>query len=361
MRAMIALAQCLLLSMISMAAGGASASAVSRVYIAVEGMDTATGTSPSQALRTLGRAKELVAELVSEGAKQIEVVIAPGKYEGESVVWDIAPSGAKIAVRGAGVNDTVFDGHGVQGGLLMLRYSVPVQRPVETNLTISDLSVENYCEGISFGDFRSKGIVANNRIINVSFKRIGTKYESPPPVKRGNCVAAVRIQRAKNTVLQGLQFEKIENIPAEDTPLAKYGPLAMHAIYIADMSTDTVISDSIFDGFTGSPIRIRNRSDRTRVMRSTFRHPVYVKDGTIHRRYTLAAISQWNCTVQNKACSRKADECPSQGIFLKDIKLEGDLSIYDDETRMRGQPTCKDAAILGHYMAEDPTFLPVAE
>ncbi len=344
-------------TLIVLATGGTHAAGKVEIFVAPQGADSNLGNSPAAAVSSLERAKSLASQALQAGARKIQIELAAGVYQGQSVLWDIAAPGAQILVSGPtpGQGDAVFDGETASGNFWVVRLAEPSSQPVETNLTISNITVRNYCEGISFGDYRSKALMRGNQLSNIWFDRIGTKYQSRQVKTRGNCVAAVRLQRAIDTTLQGLRFTNIENLPQSQTEAKRYGPLALHAIYVADMSKGVTISDSVFERFTGSPIRIRNRSDDVSVARSQFREPLYVKNAPDQRPYTLYAISQWNCTTRNAACATKADECPSRNLRLEDITVQGELKLYNDETQ-RGDPTCKDAERMQNYRSSSQGY-----
>jgi len=343
-----------------MAGQAAIASGVVSIFMSPNGSDENSGADSAIPVKTLLRVKTLTAKALAAGATEINVNIAPGTYKGQSIIWDLAAPNANIKITGVSSNDErpIFDGASASGNF-WLTLPPPKQgsRAIETNLTISNIVVRNYCEGISFGNYRSKTQIANNNLSNIWFDQIGTKYESKTVQNRGLCVAAVRLQRAENTTLTQLKFTNIENLPQSKTEANRYGPLALHAIYIADRSSNVDISKSEFSRFTGSPIRIRNRSDNVVISQSRFREPLYVKNSATQRAYVLSAVSQWNCTTQNKACAKKKDECPSRNLKMNDLDIGDGLNTYNDETQgPRHSPTCGDQALLREYSSSTAGF-----
>lgn len=324
-----------------------------KIFMSPTGYDSTNGETISHPVKSLERVKVLVSGALARGVKTVQVEIGPGVYAGQSVLWDIVAPGARVDVVGPPPErgEAVFDGTKATRTFWVVRILTPSKEALETNLSISNITVRNYCEGISFGDFLSKAFVRGNRLSNIWFDRIGTKHESPDGLKRGNCVAAVRLQRAQDTLLANLQFSHIDNLPQSETDSNRYGPLALHSIYIADGSTKVTVSNSDFKLFTGSPIRIRNRSDDVSILDNSFSAPTYVRNSPSQRRYVIAAVSQWNCTTKNNACVSKPAECPSRNIRIRGNRVKDGMQVYDDETRFRGAPTCENGKILRDYRA----------
>jgi hypothetical protein len=234
----------------------------------------------------------------------------------------------------------IFDGVGSTGKFFTLRplKTTAASEAIKTSITIKGFQINNYCEGISFGDYKSNVIVSNNKIEKVTFQNIGSKYD---PVKtivngrnitNGNCVAAVRIQRSTNNEIIDCKFINIENLPQKQTVVGKYGPLLLHAIYLSDGASKNTIIGNEFSKFTGSPVRIRNESDENEISKNKFMNPIYINT---KREYKIKAVSQWYCNENAPGCVNKEDECPSANTLLKNNYIDPNLDGYSDESQSK--------------------------
>lgn len=318
------------------------------IYMSPDGDDKANGTTIKTAVKTLDAVKARYKELSKKKPDEsVNIFFAPGKYVGQGVVWDIPKNKGEITIQPLKPEDKViFDGESSDGEFFILRTNARV--------IIKNIELNNYCEGISLGDYKS-GIVSNqNRIENVTFKNIGSKYDPVTKVvggrklNNGNCVAAIRIQRSKENEIINCKFFNIENLPEKQTAVQKYGPLLLHSIYLSDGASGNTIEDNEFNGFTGSPIRLRNNSDNNKIRTNKFKRPIYVKT---KGDYKIKAISQWYCNDKAPGCAAKMNpECPSVGTSIKtkrhpneaesDYK-DSNVEWYADESQSK-KSTCRE-------------------
>lgn len=317
------------------------------IYISPDGFDSYNGGRPDSAVKSLVRVKSIFeASTDIKSGDAVNVLFMPGKYYGLSVVWNVFKAGVAINFRPYRDGDVVvIDGEGGDGKFfsLNLKSSPLVSGRVKTGIYFKRIHLLNYCEGISFGDWNSDVVVTDNKIEGVIFENIGSKYDpltktvNGVSMKNGSCVAAVRLQRAQKNVLLKNKFVNIENLLQKKTVVGKYGPYLMHAIYIADDSSDNIIRGNKFQNFTGSPIRIRNRSDRTRIFDNSFENPVYVSSP--NEGYSMKAVSQWYCNEAVGDCIHKDPECPSLGTVLNGNLIGKGLELYADESQSK-KSTC---------------------
>lgn len=325
------------------------------LYLAPSGDDTRSAQSPAEAVRTLGRIQELLkARSLKETQRRIVVRFLPGTYRGLEVTWDFVAPGRSISFEPddyqAGRFTVVIDGQGADVRhffLLRLTEPPPDDAPVATAITIRGLHITNYCEGISFGDWKSRAAVSGNLVEGNRLTRIGSMFQTPTRqadgrvMPTGDCVAAIRLQRAVNNIIRGNVFEEIENLPARQTGSAKYGPTLLHAIYLANRSSGNLIEGNRFERFSGSPVRIRAESNDTRVVNNSFADPVF--PARLKADYQIKAISQWYCNDAVPACRDKAEdgntECPSLGIQIIGNRVVGPLDLYADESQSK-KATC---------------------
>lgn len=335
------------------------------VYVAANGSDARTGSSPSEALQTLDRVQELLrARQFKDGERRIAVHFLPGTYRGMEVVWDFYSPGRSIVFEPegyrAGTQSVTIDGAGSRAShffLLRLTAESPDDSPISTNIALRGFRVTNYCEGMSLGDWKSKANVAGNLIEDNVFDRIGSKYQTPSPqpdgrlVPSGSCVAAVRLQRASNNVVRNNSFTDIENLPQKDTGVGKYGPRLLHAIYISQSSVGNLIEGNRFERFTGTPVQVRAQSDATRVVGNTFAEPVYPSRPPEQNK-RIRAVAQWYCNDAVPACLRKAEdgnnECPSLGLEIIGNQVGRGLDVYADESQSKNATCTLPRARSGH-------------
>jgi len=349
-----------LLAMLALGAAGLPAQAGTlALYLSPSGHDDAAGLSAQQPLRTLARARDRIVELAGRHSyERIDVNFLPGTYQGLAVVWqDVDLDGTPVHFRPApgSRGKVVLDGARSRFARFFTvratRGDESTQAP--SRLHFENLVIRNYCEAISLGDGLSRAILTGNVISGNVFENIGSKYD---PVRRkragrslpnGSCTAAIRLQRSAGNRIVGNTFANIENLPKEDTFRDRYGPTYLHAIYIAHLSSDNEISGNAFTRFTGSPIRVRDRSDNVRVLHNTFSSPLYVEDSESRRRgmRVMRAVSQWYCGYGLSSCAEDdvvhRPECPSTGLRVAGNEVRGRMEVYANLSE-RSRSTCPD-------------------
>ena len=324
------------------------------VYVAPNGDDSRSGKLPAEALRSLKRVQQLLKSqsLRIEG-KQLTVKMLPGTYRNMGVDWDYVAPGKQIVFEPAeatppGKYSVIVSGNGDElGQFFRLRITEPSTTPVNTGIVIRNLHVTDFCEGVSLGDWKSKGPAAGNVIEGNLFSRIGSKYETPTPqptgkpLPDGKCVAGIRVQDSTQNTIRGNTFAQIENLPSGQTGAKKYGPALLHAIYVSNKSTANRIENNTFREFTGSPVRIRASSNDNVVAGNTFESPIYVAQ--TEGKYTISAVSQWYCNDAVKVCKDKAEdgqaECPSTGLEIVGNKVGSGMILYADDSQSK-KATC---------------------
>lgn len=320
-------------------------------YVAPSGNDALSGQSTAEAVRTLGRIQDLLkARVLKENERQIAVKFLPGTYRGLEVTWDFYQPGRTIVFEPQdykpGKRTVVIDGQASdaeQFFLLRLTTPAPDAEPIATGIVVRGLSITNYCEAISLGDWKSKANVTGNLIEDNQFTRIGSKYQTAKvqdngrKVPTGACVAAIRLQQASGNFVRRNTFQDIENLPASRTGVAKYGPLLLHSIYLSKNSSDNLIEANRFERFSGSPVRIRAQSDNNRIIDNSFAAPVY--PAKVPDNYRIKAVSQWYCNDAVQVCKDRAEEgnaeCPSVGTEIVGNQTQGDLELYADESQSK--------------------------
>lgn len=327
------------------------------LYVAPNGNDSRSGGSPSDAVQTLGRVQDLLrSRQLKDSERKIAVHFMPGTYRGLEVIWDFYAPGRSIVIEPdgyrPGAQSVTIDGSGTDASqffLLRLMKEGSDDAPVATNIALRGFRITNYCEGMSLGDWKSKSNVSGNLIEDNVFDRIGTKYQTATrqangrTMPGGNCVAAVRLQRASDNVVRNNTFTNIENLPQKLTAEGKYGPRLLHAVYISKNSVGNVIERNRFSHFTGTPVQVRAQSDSTKVTGNTFADPVY-PEGLADPSKRIRAIAQWYCNDAVPACLKKAEdgnnECPSVGLEITGNQIGRGLDVYNDESQSKNA-TCR--------------------
>lgn len=325
----------------------ARADTVLNYYVSAEGNEKANGMSRSTAVSSLSRVQELLKARRDEPkVAHIRISILPGYYRGLSVLWDYYLPGADITIeavdRQNGNRPAVIDAKGTNvTSFFVLRMAQESEKPIRTAITIRGLKISNYCEGISIGDWKSLTTVTGNTIEGNLFENIGSRFQTPTTQAdgkskpTGNCVAAVRLQNSQDGVVRNNTFQNIQNLPAKETGVAKYGPFLLHSIYLSSGASNNLIEHNVFDGFSGSPVRIRAQSDNNKVVDNKFSNPIYF--GKPPAGYRINAVSQWYCNDAVPACNEKAKkgnfECPSIGTEIIGNTVGGDLNLYSDESQ----------------------------
>lgn len=336
-------------------------------YIAADGDDNKDGKTPTTAVRTLDRIQKLLRAIpANDKHRSVTVRFRSGVYRGLNVKWNYWRPNTDIVFEPehptADGYPVVLDGDGVpvQGFFtLSLTLTEPPKEPVPTNLHFRRLRITNYCEGISFGDHRANVTVSNNSIEDSQLDHMGTVFDpnrvivNGRSLPKGNCVAAVRVQRAHNTVIRNTSFQDILNLTGARTAVKEYGPAHLHMIYIAHQSMNTLVENNVFERYNGPPIRIRDRSDNTRVLGNRFLAPAS-KWGAANT--PLAAVSQWYCNIGLRVCVDRAaagrTECPSSGTEIRDNMYSPELTLYVDQSQST-QATC-----TGQADGAAPVYMP---
>ncbi|KAI1736373.1 pectin lyase fold/virulence factor [Xylaria scruposa] len=266
------------------------------LYISPSGSDTNTGSSTTDALKTL---KGVLAKVTStKPADAVNVVVGEGTFVNQSVIWTYF-NGQPITFAppaGAATKPT-FDGEGT--GLTWFTMGDSADASVPTNLHFIGLAVTNYWLGLDLGRDKAPGN-SYNEVRNMLFERVGAFYTHGLPNPKG--YAALRLRQSSNNTIAGNRFHGVKNSNAADSDgdgqnedLTGY----IHAIYLAHNARSNVITDNEFNQVTGDAVRTRDGSDNNLIERNRF-----ITAGK------YSAYSDWIDDI--------GDECPSHGNHFKD-------------------------------------------
>jgi hypothetical protein len=254
--------------------------------MAPNGVDTRSGTSEAQAVKTLGRVQNILQ--LTQPTDAVEIHIAPGTYLGDQVVWTYY-NGHSITFTPKGFSDEipVFDGQ--NGGTW---FALSVDDGQMTNLRFRHLRVQNYGTAVSFNGNRNDldGWNGGNELLEMHFYNIGGSFSTT------RSTAAVRLVNSRNNVIADSIFQNIiDPPPATDAA-------HLHPIYAAHYANNNLIDGNVFINAVGDPIRFRDASNNNRVLRNSFVHTGY-----------FSFYSEWYCEPSRPDCTKPTPECPSQG------------------------------------------------
>lgn len=266
-----------------------------RYYLSPDGQDSNSGESAAEPLRTLVRVHQLL--VLAKPQRDVEVLIAPGLYQGQRTVWTYTHPNYSITFKPDSPDSPmpVFDG-GVpdgQGGFdypggtwFRLNHSAGQA----TNLVFHRLRIQNYWDAISFNGNRNSQSAFNGRNIirECYFYRIGNIVN---PSLNGS-TACIRFVNSKFNIVENNDFVDLINTT---------GGGLLHATYIAHLSDKNQIHRNRFINHTGDPVRVRDYSNFNDVGDN-----VYIRAGT------GGGYTEWYCDHDTRTdCTKPGGECPS--------------------------------------------------
>lgn len=297
-------------------AAGDAASAVRwpltfRVYLAppeAGGNDGSAGTTADAPVMTLHRALEIIS--AAKPRVNVLVLIAPGVYYGQSVVWTYTDPAHTITFQPWGTGTVVFDGCSSGStsyaescadatsdgdGHFFLLGSHPAG---DTNLVFERLEIRHYRNGIRFAN----GASAHNRISNCYFHHIGNGWTTGLTYASLPGYGAVRSTESSYNEFRGNHFAHIENVPGACDVCAGH----MHSYYLSKSSDYNTIDGERHEYVSGGPVRFRDYSNHNVVSNSTF----------IAGGLGKGAVSDYY--------SPDGGECPCFDMTLSGLKVYGD-------------------------------------
>lgn len=329
-------------------------------FVANNGDDANGGRAAKDALRTLEAVEQRVASLPpSEDPLQVTIFVAAGRYADQTLEWTTARPNLSVSLRpyeGVADGQVIFDGSKARKRQFFAydpSKASPAEQSGSVRFSFEGIVIENFCEGLSFGDVNGRSQTSGHRVERLTLRSIGSKYDRRMrtndrgvSLPLGDCVAGIRLSATSSTSVTRTRFENIENLPSNQTFYRKYGPGLLHAIYISTSARGNKIANNTFVGFTGSPIRIRDRSNDTVVEGNTFERPLWPDDKVKER--PLYAVSEWYCNTAVAACIEKARqgdrECPSTGTKMAGNQLGSGVKSYADESQSKDSTCTFDAS-----------------
>ncbi|MFU8802229.1 MAG: hypothetical protein ACNA8W_00330 [Bradymonadaceae bacterium] len=280
-----------------------------RLYLAPNGVDTRDGRTPQTAILTMGRVQEILTD--ENPGRDVEVLIAPGRYFGQTVEWRYTrPDHSITFSRLTPESDRpVFDGCLVEnptnlqtqcpgGTWFMLRHS----NGERTNLVFNYIRVERYQTAISLNGARNAEETFNshNRIFGCYFKDIGNGYADHVAPS----TAVVRLVNSNDNQIENNHFVNVINTRS---------PALIHALYVAHLSHRNTIARNRFENHTGDAVRLRDYSNDN-----------VITDNRFNKAGATAGYTDWYCDHDVRDdCTKVGPECPSWGNQFRDNTLNG--------------------------------------
>lgn len=287
----------------------ASASPDYVLYVSPQGNDASDGTQPTQAIRTLARAQQLLTQV--NPAKNVRVLIEAGRYYAQKVTWTwVRPQYSVTFASASATDKPVFDGCSTAvstypstlcagGTWFTLNYKLGAA----SNIRFENLRIQNYQMAITFNGDRDSLTTYNrlNSVENCEFFQIGNVFNP----NLAYATAAIRLYASKQNTLRNNRFEKIVNV----SPYAGY----IHAIYAAHYAGGNTITGNQFIDISGDAIRIRDASNGSVINGNSFT-----------RTGITAAYTDWFCsTAERTDCTKVTPECPSWNNEFRNNTISG--------------------------------------
>jgi len=276
-----------------------------RIFVSVYGNDAHSGTDLDAPILTLERAEAIVKALPSP--RDVEVRIGPGRYHGQSVVWNTTFDDHSIVFMPThdDKNRPIFDGcpkDGGECGGTFFKLKKNDGKP--TNLTFRYLRVEHYVCAFSLEGTRENVATTwngYNTIYGCYFYEIGDLYSSA-----GTGYAVIRLLNSDHNLVQNNHFIYNKNDSSTQGLL--------HGLYLAHSAEHNLIKANSFKFHTGDPIRMRDGSNFNEVRDNKF-----TQTGAY-------GYSEWYCDVTQSNCTKDTPECPSWENEFRDNILNGGKS-----------------------------------
>jgi hypothetical protein len=317
-------------------ASDAGSDEVLTLYMAPGGDDALDGSTPANAVHTLGRVQEILIALAPD--RDVDVRIDQGSYSGQSVVWTwYHPAHAlrfmPIDYFGGGIASIAgrpqFDGKGAASF-----FQLKAAKGENTNIELIYLEIRGYRSGGIFlsgdrNDFTS-GFNANNRVFGCYFAQIGNLSSA------GDAgYAGVDLVNSDQNEIANNHFVGLANQSSSAG--------LMHGVYLAHNSSNNVIRGNRFEGVSGDPIRARDYSNSN-----------LIQDNRFFDAGAGATYSDWFCDMTtNSACTKLTPECPSWKNEFRDNEIHCSYSGGSISTFAYSQgesyvpPGCTDHATQG--------------
>lgn len=239
------------------------------------GDDSNDGLTEKSSVNTLNRANRLCHEHVPEHDRNIQVVVAPGLYQDQTVKWDYYSPQFDVKIVGTdrGLPTTAQEMpefRGPAGGQTWL--GLPNTRISErANLQIRGLFVNRYRTAIS-----TEG--SNGNVISgCYFRRIGQQSDDDKV-----STATIRLVNSNYNRIELCYFRINGNFFSNNESEWRL----FHGVYMAHHSNENIVERNNFSRFSGHPVKVRDSSNYNEVRRNRFFN---VRSGTALQDYYKAS------------------------------------------------------------------------
>jgi hypothetical protein len=276
--------------LIVLAAFSSTANAnVAEIFLEPYGSDAADGSTQNRAVATLQRAIDLAAQFDRTQVEKVVIHVGSGIYRGQYVKLDSYHTRIDISIKGAERNGIpVFDGENKP----ITWFTLNGQTQNGGRLHIEGLQIRSYLTAIAFVGNREEPnrSLGGNIIRHMIFSRIGQSDPKSSLVS----TAAIVFVNARNNIVERNKFLDIRNVKT---------CVKLHSVYLAHHSSNNKIIGNEFNGFCGSPIRLRDGSNNNFAIGNLF-----LNVGS------EALFDEWYCNRSiTVGCTKKTPECPSWG------------------------------------------------
>lgn len=270
------------------------------IYLSPKGNDSQDGQTAARAILTLKRAHQLVAAHFKKTPSHVNVLIAPGTYYNQTVIWTTAHPKYHIRIKST-VTDRkpVFDGRIDEKQTLGNQRSFFIMKNFSgaTNITLENLLIRYYTEAVGLNgdrDDEKTGFNSHNKILRMTFDKIGSRYHVD---QASPGYAVLRLVNSRKNEIKGNLFTNIVN---------KTRPELLHSIYAAHYSHENIMEGNVFKKQPGDPLRVRDFSNFNVISNNEFESA------------GAYAYSEWYCEkADSSACTKKDPECPSWGSSMR--------------------------------------------
>ena len=242
------------------------------IYLDPVGDDDNNGLSVSEPVLTLSRAQEIAWSEHPDLAEDIDIVVRPGVYYGQEVVWNYFPVGKILRILPAGftprancnsVTQTCwpttsagmprFEANGATKPFIEINATESGQ---QTNVKIYGLFINHYRYAISLQ--KNEG----STIAECYFRNIGSQQQTG--AEDGPTTTLLMTNSSYNLIRYNF-FRNNGNFvvvgdPGLDAEQEENEQRKFHAVYMSDFSTYNTIDSNNLSHISGHAIKVRNAS-----------------------------------------------------------------------------------------------------
>jgi len=223
--------------------------------------------NPNNIFSSLIEAKTYIDNLYNtEITENVTIYIRKGHYFQNYIWWVSTSDVFTLKITSYQGEEVVFDGKR-KDNTINSKFIQVKQKFKRTNLWIEGLIIQNYHNGIGFGQtIRDENFIyfdgiqtSHNTIRNNIFRNIGNKFSSRAD---GIGYSALGFSNSTNNIIESNIFyrnENDKNVIVDGK--SKYTKGLIHSIYLANYSSQNLIKNNYVSLCSGGAFRIRNASN----------------------------------------------------------------------------------------------------